>query len=136
MDPLATPDQASILNSFLEKITIDDSKIQTLFDKNHTIMTDRKQNFIIPSHSALKNNQVDRFIPSRKGSKLSIALTMAHESDPNHPKALEKSGMNNENHNYLTDMYKSHILGLNSSQKNPNIFIYNTEQQKRSVLDR
>jgi hypothetical protein len=61
--------------------------------------------------------KVDRFIPSRKTSKLGIALTSVHETDENRTTAESLKGREyrGESQVSLVDMYKAHVLGVSAT---------------------
>lgn len=75
-------------------------------------------------------NQIDRFIPNRKLSKLNIALSNVHE--PSDIFYKENRYDSEQNQITIADIYKTHILGISPQQtrqdllpyKNFNIFQY------------
>ena len=62
---------------------------------------------------------MDRFIPSRKSSKLGIALTHIHLSDENKPVQESQKGKDYRGENQLSvvDMYRQHVLGLGNPKQ-------------------
>lgn len=90
-----------------------------------------------------KGDPIDRFIPNRKISKFNIAFSNAHQTIEDQVQKENKASMD-ENQMTISQLYKSHILGLSPSQKkqelypfkNQNIFVYKEHISKAPLVPR
>eukprot|EP00825_Cyclidium_porcatum_P035709 TRINITY_DN3748_c0_g1_i2.p1 TRINITY_DN3748_c0_g1~~TRINITY_DN3748_c0_g1_i2.p1 ORF type:complete len:473 (-),score=62.61 TRINITY_DN3748_c0_g1_i2:24-1442(-) len=89
-----------------------------------------------------KNNLIDRFIPNRKISRLNIAFSNAHQTLEDQILKENKITQDDRQMN-ISQLYKSHILGLSPQQKqlelypfkNQNILVYKDQQQKSPLIN-
>ncbi|KAL4503155.1 hypothetical protein ABPG72_014384 [Tetrahymena utriculariae] len=115
----SSPERLSLQTSLFSKNkTQFDNQLCTLANNNQAIPTTIWKS----SKQKFNKKKADRFIPNRKTSKLSIALTSAHEIiDENENKNYLKGELyEKQSQVSIEELYKSHILGIsNNNQKTP-----------------